>query len=41
MGKTTKYMGYKNLWEEQNLAVKGIVCGRDVFVTGSSHARGG
>ena len=36
MGKTSKYMGYKSLREENNLAVKGILSGRDVFVTGSA-----
>ena len=35
MGKAAKYVGYKSLREEQNLAVKGILSGRDVFVTGS------
>ena len=38
MGKAVKYMGYKSLQEEQNLSVKGILNGRDVFVTGSSRA---
>ena len=38
MGKAAKYIGYKSLREEQNLAVK-ILSGRDVFVTGSPHAR--
>ena len=38
MGKAAKYMGYKSLWEELNLAVKGILSGRDVFVTGSPRA---
>ena len=36
MGKAAKYMGYmghKSLWEEQNLAVKGILSGSDVSVT--------
>ena len=33
--KAAKYMGYKSLREEQNLAVKGI---SDVFVTGSLRA---
>ena len=37
MGKAAKYMGYKSLREEQNLAVKAILNGRDVFVTGSPH----
>ena len=41
MGKAAKYMGYKSLQEEQNLAVKGILSGRDVFVTGSPRAREG
>ena len=41
MGKAAKYMGYKSLWEEQNLAVKGILSGRDVFVAGSPRAREG
>ena len=35
MGKAAKYMGYESLREEQKLAVKGILSGRDVFVTGS------
>ena len=35
MGKAAKYMRYKSLREEQNLAVKGILSGRDVFVPGS------
>ena len=38
MGKAAKYMGYKSLQEEQNLAVKGIISGRDVFVTVSPRA---
>ena len=37
MGKVAKYMDYKSLREEQNLAVKGILSGRDVFVI-VSHA---
>ena len=41
MGKTAKYMRYKSLQEEQNLAVKGILSGRDVFVTGSPRAHEG
>ena len=36
MGKT---VGYKSFREEQNLAVEGILSGRDVFVTGSPRAR--
>ena len=40
-GKVAKYMGYKSLREEQNLAVKGILSGRDVFVIGSSCPRKG
>ena len=34
-GEGCQVYGYKNLREEQNLAVKGILSGRDVFVTGS------
>ena len=41
MGKAAKYMGYKSLREEQNLAVKRILSGRNVFVTGSPRARAG
>ena len=41
MGKAAKYMGYKSLREVQNLAVKGILSGRDVFVTGSPRVREG
>ena len=37
--KAAKYMRYKSLREEQNLAVKGILSGRDVFVTSSPCAR--
>ena len=37
-GKASKYMGYKSLREEQNLAVKS---GRDVFVTDSPCTRKG
>ena len=36
--KAAKYIGYKSLREEQNLAVKGVLSGRDVFVTGSPRA---
>ena len=36
MGKTSKYLEYKSLRKEQNLAVKGILSVRDVFVTGSA-----
>ena len=39
--KVAKYIGYKSLREEQNLAVKGVLSGRDVFVTGSPRAREG
>ena len=31
MGKAAKCMGYKSLWEEQNLAVKGMLNGGDDF----------
>ena len=41
VGKSAKYMGYKSLQEEQNLAVKGILSGRDVFVPGSPRSREG
>ena len=41
MGKASKYMGYKSLREEPNLAVNRILNGRDVFVTGSSRTREG
>ena len=41
MGKAAKYVGYKNLREEQHLAVKGILSVRDIFVTGSPRAREG
>ena len=38
MGKAAKYMGYR---EDQNFAAKGILSGRDVFITGSPCAREG
>ena len=38
MGKAAKYVGYKILQEERNLAVKGILSGRDVFLQ-ALHAR--
>ena len=41
MGKAAKYIGYKSIREEQNLAVKGILSGRDVFVTGCPRTREG
>ena len=41
MGKAAKYMGYKSLREDKNLAVKGILSGRDIFVTGSPRASEG
>ena len=41
MGKAAKYMGENTLWEEQNLAVKGNLSGRDVIVTGSPRTREG
>ena len=37
-GKAAKYMDYKSLWEEQNLAVKGILSGRDIIVTDSQRS---